>query len=94
MKQPFFNVHSFISQIEPYFLFRLMAIGESPIKEFLDKRNQILFDTLTHLQKQNGLTGTHELCRYLASQNQLEAAGGLVYIQKVFASFEPEESYQ
>jgi hypothetical protein len=59
----------------------------------LDKRNQILFDNLSHLQEQIGMTGTQQLILFLQSQNQIEAAGGVEYVRKVFDGLEPAEVY-
>jgi hypothetical protein len=65
-----------------------MATGEARKTKFLDKRNQIIFNNLEHLKCQLGEVGTRELITYLAEYNLLEAAGGSIYIEKVFDNLE------
>jgi replicative DNA helicase len=93
MKRYYFKIPTTVAVVETAALYRFMATGESDVKEFLDKRHQILFDNLTHLQKQIGMTGTQQLITFLQSQNILEAAGGTEYIKKVFDCLEPTEVY-
>jgi hypothetical protein len=65
-----------------------MAYGECLIKIFLDKRNQILFDNLTHLQKQIGSVGMEEFISYLTELNLIKDVGGEFYVKKIFYGLE------
>jgi len=93
MKRYYFKIPTAVAVVETAALYRLMATGESDLKYFLSKKNQILFDNLTHLQEQIGITGTQQLITFLQSQNMLEAAGGTEYVKKVFDCLEPAEVY-
>jgi len=89
----FFITPNAVAVVETAALFRLMATGESDMKDFLDKKNQILFDNLSHLQEQIGQVGTQQLISYLNEQNLIEDAGGESYVKKIFCGLEPAEVY-
>jgi hypothetical protein len=93
MKRYYFKTPAAVAVVETAALFRLMATGESDLKIYLNEKHQILFNNLTHLQEQIGMTGTQQLITYLQSQNMLEAAGGTEYVKKVFDCLEPAEVY-
>ena len=90
MIRNFFQVPNHVLTMETAFLFEFMATGKTIKKEYLDKRNQIIYDNLDHLINQNGRIGTKEFVSYLTEYNLLETAGGIDYINKVFDSFEIE----
>ena len=91
-KRYFYQVPSHVSVVEAAALYDYMAKGETDKTEYLDKRNQCIFDSLEHLTGQIGRVGTQELAAYLTDQQLLEKAGGLGYLQKVFSSLEPIEA--
>jgi len=92
MKRCFFQVPPHVSSIEAAELYRFMATGETTKTEFLDKRNQLIFDVLEHLIQQAGRVGTRQFCQYLIENDLLNAAGGLDYVKKIFCSLEPLEA--
>jgi len=91
-KHYFYQVPSHVSNAEAAELYRFMATGETEKTEYLDKRNQLIFDNLKNLIQQIGRVGTQQFCQYLTDQNLLNAAGGLAYVHKVFDSLEPMEA--
>jgi len=93
MKHIFFVVPKNVEYVEAADLFRLMAIGESDRKVFLDRKHQILFDHLTHLQEQVGPAGTELLIQSLTDEGRIDDAGGIAYVKKVFNGLEPSEVY-
>ena len=93
MKRYFFKIPAHVAMYEAAALYDLMARGECDRSKFLDERHQLFFDTLTHLHKQTGMTGTQELVEYLREHGLLESAGGIAYVQKVFNCLEPAEVY-
>jgi replicative DNA helicase len=92
MKRCFYQVPAHVSYAEAAELYRYMATGETAKTEFLDKRNQLIFDVLEHLIKQVGRVGTEQFCQYLTEHDLLNAAGGLPYVQKIFNYLEPLEA--
>ena len=92
MKRYFYQVPQHVSYYEAAALFQYMATGEPEKTQFLDKRNQLIFDVLEHLQQQVGRVGTRQFIQYLTEHDLLNAAGGLDYVQKVFNSLEPLEA--
>jgi hypothetical protein len=94
MKRYYFKISPQESVFEESQLYRFMAYGESLTKIFLDKRNQILFDHLSHLQEQIGPVGTQQLISYLIEQNLITEAGGESYVKKIFYGLEPSEVYE
>jgi len=94
MKRYYFKISPQESVFEESQLYRFMAYGESLTKIFLDKRNQIIFDNLSHLQEQIGPVGSQQLISYMIEQNLIEEAGGESYIRKIFCGLEPAEIYE
>ena len=92
MKKYFYQVPIHVSTMEAAELYEYMATGEATRIEYLDKRNQIIFDSLEHLTCQLGRVGTQDLIQYLTEYRLLENVGGLTYVQRVFNSLEPEEA--
>jgi len=91
MKKKFFKPPAHVLNNEAAALYEQMALGSAIKSQFLDRRNQIIFDTLIDLQKQTYCPGSEELIAYLAESNLLEAVGGIDYVQKVFCGLEPSE---
>ena len=87
----FYEVPAHVAAAEAAMLYELMATGETTKTDYLDKKNQFIFDNLSHLMEQVGRVGTQQFTAYLTDQNLLNAAGGLGYIQKVFNCLEPQE---
>lgn len=94
MKRNYFDVPVNVAHAEAADLYRLMAIGECERNTFLDKRHQILFDYLTHLQEQIGITGTEQLIHILTDERKIDEAGGEAYIKKVFNNLELRSTYE
>jgi replicative DNA helicase len=59
--------------------------------EFLDKRHDALYATLSDLQGYSPCLGTHELLLNLKDRGELEAAGGACYVQTIFEGLEPTD---
>jgi len=92
MKRYFFQVPAHVSYAEAAALYEFMAKGETTKTEYLDKRNQQIFDSLETLIQQEGLVGTRRLCEFMDEYSLLSAAGGLAYVKKVFNHLEPLEA--
>lgn len=88
----FYKVPAHVSYAEAAELYSLMATGETTKTDYLDKRNQLIFEHLSRLMEMIGSVGTQQFTAYLTEQNLLIAAGGSGYIQKVFGCLEPEEA--
>jgi len=91
-KRYFYSVPTHVQIYEAAELFNFMASGEATKTEYIDRRNQCIFDNLERLMQQIGRVGTQELVSYLSDQNLLNTAGGGDYVKKVFNSLEPEEA--
>ncbi|MCL2185255.1 MAG: hypothetical protein FWB86_05290 [Treponema sp.] len=91
-KRYYYDVPNHVTISEAADLYRTMATGIVTKTDYLDEKNQIIFDTLIHLTTQCGFIGTKELIAYLTEFKVLEAAGGLAYVQKVFNGLEPAEA--
>jgi hypothetical protein len=87
-----YDVPSHVATCEAAALYEFMARGKTEKREYLDRRNQCLFDSLEHLIQMLGRIGTQELVSYLSDQELLNTAGGLSYVQKVFNHLEPLET--
>ena len=73
-------------------LYYYMVTGKTSQKEYQDERNQIIHDMIEHLLGQVLEIGTSILIDSLTSDNLLEAAGDIAYIEKVFNNYEPMEA--
>jgi replicative DNA helicase len=87
----YFRISPQESVFEDSQLYRLMAYGETLTKIFFDRRNQVIFNNLSHLQEQIGLVGMEQFISYLKEQRLLEDAGGENYINKIFCGLEPAQ---
>jgi len=93
VKRNFYQVPAHVAAAEAAALYEFMATGEPEKTQFLDEKNQILFDSLENLMAQAGRVGTEQLCQYLIEMNLLDSVGDLAYVKKVFACLEPAEVY-
>ena len=92
MKRYFYKVPPHVAASEAAELYRYMALGATDKTEYLDKRNQCIFNSLENLMQQIGRVGTRELIQYLNEQELLNAVGGVGYVTKVFNGLEPMEA--